>query len=102
MRARILGAEVIKVFPVASSGGVRYLNDLRGPFPDLQILATGGIKPSEVPAYLQSGILAVGLGSHLFPQSALEGGNWAALEAATRRALHEAGDIKTLDSGGPG
>ncbi|MCX7601855.1 MAG: bifunctional 4-hydroxy-2-oxoglutarate aldolase/2-dehydro-3-deoxy-phosphogluconate aldolase, partial [Meiothermus sp.] len=93
VRARSLGAEVIKVFPAGSSGGVRYLNDLRGPFPDLQILATGGIKPSEVPAYLQSGILAVGLGSHLFPQSALEGGNWAALEAATRRALHEAGVI---------
>ncbi|WP_018467740.1 bifunctional 4-hydroxy-2-oxoglutarate aldolase/2-dehydro-3-deoxy-phosphogluconate aldolase [Calidithermus timidus] len=90
-QARRLGAEVIKVFPAGSSGGVRYLKDLLGPFPDLQILATGGIKPSEVLAYRQAGALAVGLGSNLFPQAALESKDWAAIEAATRQALEKAG-----------
>ncbi|PZA05928.1 MULTISPECIES: bifunctional 4-hydroxy-2-oxoglutarate aldolase/2-dehydro-3-deoxy-phosphogluconate aldolase [unclassified Meiothermus] len=90
-RARSLGAEVIKVFPAGSSGGIPYLKDLLGPFPDLQILATGGIKPGEVPAYLQAGVLAVGLGSNLFPRAALEGGDWEGVEVATRRALEEAG-----------
>ncbi|RIH86509.1 KHG/KDPG aldolase [Calidithermus terrae] len=91
VRARGLGAEVVKLFPAGSSGGVPYLKDLLGPFPGLPVLATGGIKPSEVPAYLGAGALAVGLGSNLFPRAALEKGDWAAVEAATRRALAEAG-----------
>ncbi|HEU4741113.1 MAG TPA: bifunctional 4-hydroxy-2-oxoglutarate aldolase/2-dehydro-3-deoxy-phosphogluconate aldolase [Meiothermus sp.] len=91
VRARSLGAEVVKVFPAGSSGGIHYLKDLLGPFPDLEILATGGIKPSEVPAYLQVGVLAVGLGSNLFPKTALEAGDWDTVEAATRQALGEAG-----------
>jgi 2-dehydro-3-deoxyphosphogluconate aldolase/(4S)-4-hydroxy-2-oxoglutarate aldolase len=91
VRARSLGAEVVKIFPAGLSGGVAYLKDLLGPFPDLPVLATGGIKPSEVPAYLEAGVLAVGLGSGLFPKVALEQGDWAAVEAATRRALAEAG-----------
>ncbi|MBO1437655.1 bifunctional 4-hydroxy-2-oxoglutarate aldolase/2-dehydro-3-deoxy-phosphogluconate aldolase [Meiothermus sp. CFH 77666] len=92
-RAKGLGADVIKLFPVGSCGGVGYLKDLLGPFPNLQILATGGIRPAEVPAYLQAGALAVGLGSNLFPRGALEGGDWAAIEVATRRALEEAGVV---------
>lgn len=91
VRARSRGAEVVKIFPAGSSGGLRYLRDLLGPFPDLKILATGGIHPGEVPAYLQAGALAVGLGSNLFPQAALEQGEWMAVEAATRQALREAG-----------
>lgn len=92
-RAKGLGAGAIKLFPVGSCGGVGYLKDLLGPFPNLQILATGGIRPAEVPAYLQAGALAVGLGSNLFPRGALEGGDWAAIEVATRRALEEAGVV---------
>lgn len=91
VRARSRGAEVVKIFPAGSSGGLRYLRDLLGPFPDLKILATGGIHPGEVLAYLQAGALAVGLGSNLFPQAALEQGEWMAVEAATRQALREAG-----------
>jgi 2-dehydro-3-deoxyphosphogluconate aldolase/(4S)-4-hydroxy-2-oxoglutarate aldolase len=91
LRARALGAEVIKIFPIGSSGGVAYLKDLLGPFPDLKVLVTGGIDPTEVPAYLQAGALAVGLGSKLFPKAALEGGDWSGVEGATRRTLEEAG-----------
>ncbi|WP_027891956.1 bifunctional 4-hydroxy-2-oxoglutarate aldolase/2-dehydro-3-deoxy-phosphogluconate aldolase [Calidithermus chliarophilus] len=91
VRARALGAEVVKLFPAGSSGGIPYLKDLLGPFPDLQVMATGGIKPAEVPAYLRAGALAVGLGSNLFPRAALEAGDWAAVETATRQALAEAG-----------
>lgn len=91
VRALRLGATVVKIFPAGSSGGVAYIKDLLGPFPGLKILATGGIQPDEVPAYLQAEVLAVGLGSNLFPKSALEQGQWAAVETTTRQTLAAAG-----------
>ena len=36
------GAEVIKVFPAATLGS-DYFKELRGPFPDIPLMATGGI-----------------------------------------------------------
>ncbi|MFT2721559.1 bifunctional 4-hydroxy-2-oxoglutarate aldolase/2-dehydro-3-deoxy-phosphogluconate aldolase [Deinococcus sp. A31D244] len=91
VRAGQLGARVLKVFPAASAGGPGFIRDLRGPLPHLHLMATGGVRPHEVPAYRDAGALAVGLGGHLFPSRAVETGDWDAVEAATRAALREAG-----------
>ncbi len=90
-RALRLGARVIKIFPIAPVGGVAYLKDLRGPFPTLRPLVTGGVSPAEVGRYLAAGALAAGLGSQLFPQEALAQKNWAAVERAVRSALQSIG-----------
>lgn len=89
MRALALGVPVIKLFPAGSAGGAAYLKDLLGPFPDLKIMVTGGIKPVEVGHYLQAGALAVGLGSQLFPRQSLQDGDWNAVKAAAAHALLE-------------
>lgn len=89
-RALSLGAQLLKIFPIGSSGATAYLKDLLGPFPQLKALVTGGVNPAEVPHYLQTGALAVGLGSNLFPKLALEVGLWDSVEQATREALAEA------------
>ena len=95
VRARRLGAQMVKIFPAGSAGGAAYLKDLLGPFPDLQVMVTGGIQPAEVPTYRQAGALAVGLGSNLFPKSALQDKDAEAasaeIERATRTALEQAG-----------
>lgn len=88
-RALELGARVLKLFPIGSSGGRAFLKDLLGPFPQLKAMVTGGVAPGEVRAYLETGALAVGLGSNFFPKAALERGDWAGVEAATRAALLE-------------
>lgn len=90
-RALRLGATLLKLFPMGSSGGLKYLKDLLGPFPDLRCMVTGGIEPAEVPLYRNSGALAVGLGSNLFPRAAIETGNWQQVEEATQAALRQAG-----------
>ena len=82
-----LGARVLKVFPIGAMGGEQYLRDLRGPFPELQAIVTGGISPTQVKAYLEAGALAVGLGTQLFPKIALQNHDWQAVEQATRSAL---------------
>ena len=58
------GAETVKVFP-ASLGGPAYLRAVRGPFPDVGIVPTGGVRIDEVAAYLSAGATAVGLGGAL-------------------------------------
>jgi 2-dehydro-3-deoxyphosphogluconate aldolase / (4S)-4-hydroxy-2-oxoglutarate aldolase len=90
-RALGLGCKILKIFPIGSSGGAGYLKDLRGPFPDLQVMVTGGVAPLEVQAYRQAGALAVGLGSQFFPQAALANADWVAIEQATKAALQAAG-----------
>jgi 2-dehydro-3-deoxyphosphogluconate aldolase/(4S)-4-hydroxy-2-oxoglutarate aldolase len=59
------GATAVKVFPAAPAGGPSYIRALRGPFPDVPMLPTGGIEPQDVPAYLDAGATCVGLGSIL-------------------------------------
>jgi len=90
-RALHVGASTVKLFPAGSSGGAAYLRDLFGPFPNLQVMVTGGITPAEVPTYRRAGALAVGLGSNLFPRQALAQRDWNAVEASTRAALTQAG-----------
>lgn len=59
------GATAVKVFPAAPAGGPSYIRALRGPFPDVPLLPTGGIEPEDVPAFLDAGATCVGLGSIL-------------------------------------
>src|SRR4249920_1622636 len=58
------GASTVKLFP-ASLGGVRYLGALRGPFPDVRFIPTGGIAMTCLAGWLEAGAACVGLGSAL-------------------------------------
>ncbi|MFN3265364.1 MAG: bifunctional 4-hydroxy-2-oxoglutarate aldolase/2-dehydro-3-deoxy-phosphogluconate aldolase [Deinococcales bacterium] len=88
-----LGVSLVKIFPIGSSGGAAYLRDLRGPFPQLQAMVTGGIAPQQAADYFAAGALALGLGSQVFPSASLEAADWQAVETATRDALAKAGVV---------
>jgi len=60
-----------KLFP-AHLGGPRYLRGLISVAPGSQIMPTGGISPSEVPAWLDGGAIAVRVGSALADAENLE------------------------------
>jgi 2-dehydro-3-deoxyphosphogluconate aldolase / (4S)-4-hydroxy-2-oxoglutarate aldolase len=64
-RAARLGAEAVKIFPAGPVGGPRFIAALRGPFPEIGMLPTGGVEIGDVPAYLAAGANAVGLGGSL-------------------------------------
>ena len=57
------GADIIKVFP--ASLGAAYINDIRGPFPHIPLMPTGGISIENVGEYFKAGAVAVGVGSAL-------------------------------------
>ncbi len=56
------GATFVKLFP-ASSLGPTHARELRGPFPEIECIATGGIDASNAEAFLDAGCVAVGVGS---------------------------------------
>jgi 2-dehydro-3-deoxyphosphogluconate aldolase/(4S)-4-hydroxy-2-oxoglutarate aldolase len=66
MAAADQGVAAIKLFP-AMVHGPSGLAALRGPFPDIAFLPTGGIGLDEVRGWLAAGAHAVGLGSALAP-----------------------------------
>jgi 2-dehydro-3-deoxyphosphogluconate aldolase / (4S)-4-hydroxy-2-oxoglutarate aldolase len=63
--ARRAGAEAMKVFPARPAGGPALIRALRGPFPDVPLLPTGGIELGDVEAFLDAGASCVGLGATL-------------------------------------
>lgn len=64
MRARAAGCRTVKLFP-AEPAGPQLLRALRGPFPDVGFVPTGGIAVQDIERWLSAGAVAVGLGSGL-------------------------------------
>ena len=58
------GSEVIKVFPAATLGSA-YFRELRGPFPEIPLMATGGITVDNASDFFGAGATALGVGSSL-------------------------------------
>ncbi|HKU31535.1 MAG TPA: bifunctional 4-hydroxy-2-oxoglutarate aldolase/2-dehydro-3-deoxy-phosphogluconate aldolase [Arthrobacter sp.] len=77
------GATAVKLFP-ASTVGPGYINQLRGPFPELQVVPSGGIDIEDVPAWIRAGALAVSLGGPLLGD-AFKGGDLRDLTARAHR-----------------
>jgi 2-dehydro-3-deoxyphosphogluconate aldolase / (4S)-4-hydroxy-2-oxoglutarate aldolase len=80
--ARLMGATVVKLFP-ASSAGPGHLRALRDPFPDLPLMAVGGVGLEQAGAYLDAGAVAVGVGGPLLGDAAA-GGSLLALRDRAR------------------
>lgn len=65
------GARVLKLFP-GSIGGPEQLKALRGPFPEIQIVPTGGVNKRNIRDWFAAGALAVGMGGNLISKQAIE------------------------------
>ena len=79
------GAPLVKLFP-AGGLGPRFLRDVRGPLPQIDVMPTGGIKLEDIADWLLAGAKAVGVGSPLIGDAAT-GGSMKALAARARHAV---------------
>ena len=77
-----LGAAAVKIFP-AKAFGPGYFADLHGPYPDVPLVASGGVNAGNAADYLARGALAVCAGTDVVPPAAVADGDWAEI---TRRA----------------
>jgi len=72
MEAWEAGADFVKVFPCANVGAAAYIRALRGPFPDIPLVPTGGVNLETAADFLRSGAAALGVGGELILKEALK------------------------------
>jgi 2-dehydro-3-deoxyphosphogluconate aldolase/(4S)-4-hydroxy-2-oxoglutarate aldolase len=80
------GATLVKLFP-AQLGGPSYLKALRGPFPQIPLVPTGGVGPDNARAYLDAGAAAVAMGGNLVAQADVAAGRFEAISIQARMAV---------------
>jgi 2-dehydro-3-deoxyphosphogluconate aldolase/(4S)-4-hydroxy-2-oxoglutarate aldolase len=74
MAAWRAGADLVKVFPCGPVGGPRYIRALKGPFPQIDLVPTGGVNLETTPEYIRAGAAALAVGSELInPKAVREG-----------------------------
>ena len=81
------GGDMVKVFPVQSVGGAAYLRALRGPFPDIPLVPTGGVTLDNIAEMFKAGAAAVGVGTELISKDALARRDYAAIGALAKQFL---------------
>jgi 2-dehydro-3-deoxyphosphogluconate aldolase / (4S)-4-hydroxy-2-oxoglutarate aldolase len=86
-QARMAGANLVKVFPVASAGGPTYIRYVSGPMPDVPLWVSGGVEIEEIPRYLElSTVKAIGLTTSLFAPDLLARRDMAEITRRAQRA----------------
>ncbi len=83
LQAYRLGADIVKIFP-GSLGGPGYIKALKGPFPYIPMMPTGGVSAENVKDWFAAGVVAVGAGSELCPPQLAKEGKF---EEITHRAV---------------
>jgi 2-dehydro-3-deoxyphosphogluconate aldolase/(4S)-4-hydroxy-2-oxoglutarate aldolase len=68
VRAQQLGATSLKVFPISAVGGIEFVHSVLEPLPDLALVVSGGVQPSEVRSYIDAGCVGVCMGGALWTQ----------------------------------
>jgi 2-dehydro-3-deoxyphosphogluconate aldolase/(4S)-4-hydroxy-2-oxoglutarate aldolase len=79
-----LGSAAVKIFP-AGRLGPGYLEDLRGPYPDVGLLPSGGIGDSNARSFLDAGALAVCAGTGVVPPGSVAAADWQDVTDRARR-----------------
>jgi 2-dehydro-3-deoxyphosphogluconate aldolase/(4S)-4-hydroxy-2-oxoglutarate aldolase len=66
------GADFVKIFPCGNVGGARYLKALKGPFPEIPLIPTGGVNLNTAAEFIEAGAVALGVGGELVSAEALK------------------------------
>ncbi|TMD11653.1 MAG: 2-dehydro-3-deoxyphosphogluconate aldolase [Chloroflexi bacterium] len=92
-QARLAGAALVKVFPIAPVGGPRYVEALSGPMGGVPLWVSGGVAIEDIGPYLSLGVKAVGLTGALFPADALAQNNMEVIRRNAVRAAQAAAAV---------
>jgi 2-dehydro-3-deoxyphosphogluconate aldolase/(4S)-4-hydroxy-2-oxoglutarate aldolase len=82
------GSDFVKVFPCAQMGGDSYIRALRGPLPQVPLIAAGGISQQTASRFILAGAVALGIGRELIPTQALQQRQAGRISELARRFLN--------------
>jgi 2-dehydro-3-deoxyphosphogluconate aldolase/(4S)-4-hydroxy-2-oxoglutarate aldolase len=98
MHAQENGAKLIKIFPCGNVGGPKYLQSLRGPFPNAALIPTGGVNAATAAGYIAAGAFALGVGGDLINAAALREGNVAKITQAAQELVQAVQEARRVAS----
>jgi 2-dehydro-3-deoxyphosphogluconate aldolase/(4S)-4-hydroxy-2-oxoglutarate aldolase len=93
-QAYSLGSDVVKVFP-GSLTGPSYLKAIKGPFPYIPVMPTGGVNQSNMRDWFAAGAVAVGAGSELCPPALAKEGKFDEITLNASLFIKELKEIRT-------
>ncbi len=98
--ARQAGADLIKVFPCAQLGGAGYIRALKGPFPNVSLVAAGGVTQQTASDLIRAGATALGIGGELIPREAIRLRRAEQISELARRFLQIVREARKLLASG--
>jgi 2-dehydro-3-deoxyphosphogluconate aldolase/(4S)-4-hydroxy-2-oxoglutarate aldolase len=98
MAALKAGADFVKVFPCAQLGGPSYVRALKAPFPEVPLIASGGVTQQNAGEYMRAGVTALGVGVHLIPPRAIAAHESDWIVELARRFAHIIGHARAESS----
>jgi 2-dehydro-3-deoxyphosphogluconate aldolase/(4S)-4-hydroxy-2-oxoglutarate aldolase len=78
-----LGADIVKIFP-ATSLGPGFIKDLRGPFPLIKVMPTGGVSRENAADWIRAGAVAIGVGTAIVDGKAVDARRFDTIAANAR------------------
>lgn len=80
IRAFLLGATAVKVFPAEQLGGPSFLNAIMPPLKNPKLIPTGGVDIRNASRYIEAGAFAVGVGSSVIQAELIKSADFSKLE----------------------
>jgi 2-dehydro-3-deoxyphosphogluconate aldolase / (4S)-4-hydroxy-2-oxoglutarate aldolase len=65
MTAWQAGSDFVKIYPCWPLGGPSYVSALKSPFPEVRLIAAGGVTQQTAADFIHAGAVAVGIGRDL-------------------------------------
>jgi 2-dehydro-3-deoxyphosphogluconate aldolase / (4S)-4-hydroxy-2-oxoglutarate aldolase len=81
------GADLVKIFPCSQVGGASYIRALKGPFPEIPLVPTGGVNLDTCADLIAAGASALGVGGELILKEAIRHRNAAAISELAKQLL---------------
>jgi 2-dehydro-3-deoxyphosphogluconate aldolase/(4S)-4-hydroxy-2-oxoglutarate aldolase len=81
------GADIVKIFPASAVGGAKYIRALKGPFPQIEMIPTGGVNLETTADFLKAGACAVAVGGELIDGATIKEGKYDVFEERAREYL---------------
>jgi len=91
------GADMVKIFPAGPVGGAQYIKALRGPFPHIDFVPTGGVNLQTTPEFIKAGAAAVAVGGELVELKALREGKLDVITANARKFVEAVRSARNRD-----
>jgi 2-dehydro-3-deoxyphosphogluconate aldolase/(4S)-4-hydroxy-2-oxoglutarate aldolase len=66
------GSDMVKVVPCAQVGGDSYIKALKAPFPQIPLIAAGGVNQQTATNFILAGAVALGVGVALIPRESIK------------------------------